>query len=563
MTRGRAHAVSRRPARREGPSSPTRLVLRSSFLAAVWLLGVGGLFGSDVWAQGKSSSLLGSSSASSVEVEARPVVEASARSFEWKVRELLGLGTDEDEPAAIAGARELSNARRGEIAGSAIERFEGALEREISELSGDGVLFADEVTTRLGELRESHLHDLRQAVEAEAAGFPPPPRREEHDTQSSFVRAMARYVFVQRNGWLAWVTLLGAALGGLALGIGVLKISSLSKEDKKSESWLGVVRHSLSQLHGPLYLLLLTGGLALGLRSVWLPDPLYRPIRLIAIFVVVVALFWITWRLSATVPGRIGQWVTPTDDAPGDQVIDVIRKVIRLGLIVLFAILGVELIFDADLTTFLTGLGIVGLAISLAAQDTLKDLFAAATIHTNQPFRVGDLVRFEGYFGTVEDIGFRMTRIRTLDGHLVTVPNSRLVSTPVENVGARPHIRRRFRLDLPYDTPIERISSVVAAVKEEIEQAGGLDEEQGVQVHFDEFGPHSLRLLIQYYFESGDYWAAKEKATEIDLRIVERVRAESAEFAYPTQTLHLVREADAERDLDSGEAGNEEEEPTE
>lgn len=213
-------------------------------------------------------------------------------------------------------------------------------------------------------------------------------------------------------------------------------------------------------------------------------------------------------------------------------------KVLRLGLIVAFVALAVEVVFGADLTTFLAGLGILGIVVTLAAQDTLEDLFAALTIHPNRPFLLGDLVRFAGHFGSIEEIGFRVTRIRTLDGHLVTVPNAKLVSEPVENVGARPHIRRRFHLDLPYDTPVESISTAVEAVR--TANAGSLAPGEGVQVHFDMFGPHSLDLLVQYHDESGDYWAAKENATDVDLAIVESLRKERIHFAFPTRTVHVV-----------------------
>lgn len=86
---------------------------------------------------------------------------------------------------------------------------------------------------------------------------------------------------------------------------------------------------------------------------------------------------------------------------------------------------------------------------------------------------------------------------------------------------------------------MERLSEAVEIVREVITSAGELDPDQEVQVHLDEFGPHCLRLLVQYHYQSGDYWAAKRKATEIDLALVERFREREIEFAFPTQTLHV------------------------
>lgn len=477
------------------------------------------------------------SSASSRQVEAPQVLEAAAESFERACLEALGFEGNERE--ALDSAPELPRDRRIELAEEASSSFHAALESKVSELRGDGLLLFDEVSQAIGPLREERLDELSERVEAEVTGHSPPPVRREFESDRAHRMALARYVLLERNSPKSWLFLLAWTVGGFVLAVCVLRVSRRKTRDAKEPGLMSAAQSVVQSLNGPLYLLLATGGLGLGLQSIWLPNTLFEPVLVTMLLAVALGFFWMTWRFTATVPARLGSWMTPEGESPGQQILEIARKVMRLGLILGFAFLCAEFIFGADLTALLAGVGIVGLAITLAAQDTLKDLFAALTIHVNRPFALGDLVRFEGYFGHIEEIGFRMTRIRTLDGHLVTIPNAKLVSDPVENVGARPFIRRRFRLDLPYDTPIEDVSAAIESVRESIRTAGGLAGDKEVEVHFDEFGPHSFKLLVQYYYESGDYWAAKKKATEIDLAIVECFRDKGVEFAFPTRTLFV------------------------
>lgn len=475
------------------------------------------------------------------EVRADDVLEAASGSFEDHLERALGL-TPGARAETLPGADEIARDRREEIGRAALGRFREDARVKLLELHGDGVLLLREASDSLGDLRESHLDEIEETVSALASGHAPPPRRETYSSSWEHTSALLRYVLVERNAWWDWLILLGAAVLGLVLSGAALRFSKAKLDEEGGGHWKGWLHTGVSTLDGPLYLFFLTGGLALGLRSIWLPSPVFEPIWISLLTLTILALFWASWRLVGSITRRVGNWATPAGQSPGEQVLEIARKTVRIGLILLFLFLGLELVLDTDLTALLAGLGIAGIAVTLAAQDTLKDLFAAITIHANRPFALGDLVRYEDYFGTIEEIGFRMTRIRTLDGHLVTVPNSKLVGDPVENVGARPHVRRRFHLDLPYDTPVEGVSQAVELVREVIQEAGELDPDREVQVHFDEFGPHSLKLLVQYYYESGDYWASKDKATEIDLALVERFREEGLEFAFPTQTLHLVHE---------------------
>ncbi len=475
---------------------------------------------------------------SSERVDPQEVVEAAVASFAATVAERLALENRRvGEP--IDHAADIAEARRTEIGTEFIDDFQERLTRSVTQLQGDGLLYAREVSLDFEDIRESSLQELEELVAAIHRDIRPPPQHDDFDSDWDHVVALAQYTVLDRNPWHAWARLLASVLLGFALAAAVLKASKVTV-DASDAPFQHSVRSTISSLHSPLYVLCAAGGLAAGLESVWLPPDFGEPAKTTIMVLIVIAAFWVLWRLSTAATRRVGEWAMPAGESPGQQVLEIVRKVLRLVLILVFIIIGAELLFDTDLTALAAGLGIIGLAVTLAAQDTLKDLFAAVTLHVNSPFGLGDLVRFGGYLGHVEEVGFRMSRLRTLDGHLVTIPNAKLVSDAVENLTARRSTRHRFRLDLPYDTPLDRVSEAVEITRDVIQSTGDIAEDSDVQVHFDELGAHSLRLLVQYYCNTSDYWQAKKIATDVDLALIERFRAADIDFAFPTQTLHLV-----------------------
>ena len=130
---------------------------------------------------------------------------------------------------------------------------------------------------------------------------------------------------------------------------------------------------------------------------------------------------------------------------------------------------------------------------SLAAQDSLKNLFGSITILFDRPFQVGERIVFAGHDGTIEEIGFRSTKVRTLTGHLVTIPNSNIVNDPVENIGKRPFIRRTMNVTITYDTPRDKIEQAAQIIRDILEEEG-----IGEPIHpvvRDTALPHAVPLL--------------------------------------------------------------------
>lgn len=187
-------------------------------------------------------------------------------------------------------------------------------------------------------------------------------------------------------------------------------------------------------------------------------------------------------------------------------------------------------------------LGIAGLAVSLAAQDSIKNLFGSVTIFIDNPFSVGDRIVFSGTDGFVEEIGFRSTRIRTLTGHLVTVPNMKFIDEAVENITARPYIRRTMNMTITYDTPPDKIEQAVQIIRDLLAESLDRDE-RSPRISFNDLNADSLNTRVDYWYllaEGRDFWTFNEHAHRFNLNLFRAYAQAGIEFAFPTQTLYLA-----------------------
>jgi MscS family membrane protein len=243
-----------------------------------------------------------------------------------------------------------------------------------------------------------------------------------------------------------------------------------------------------------------------------------------------------------------------TETKLDDQLVPLVRKSLRVFVVVVFSLFIAENVFGANIGTWLAGLGIAGLAVSLAAQDSIKNVFGSITIILDQPFQQGDVINFTGTLGTIEEIGFRSTRLRTHQGTLVTIPNSKLTDTPVENITARPNIRRMFSITITYDTPLAKIEQAVQIVRDilaqpDIQSAFNM-EKFPPRVYFDELNADSLNIKVFYWFHPAVYWDYLEHAQRFNLRLMQRFEEAGIDFAFPSRTLYLA--GDSKRLLEVG-----------
>lgn len=220
--------------------------------------------------------------------------------------------------------------------------------------------------------------------------------------------------------------------------------------------------------------------------------------------------------------------------------ISIIGLVVRVLIWVLVLLLALDNL-GVNITALVAGLGIGGIAVALALQNILGDLFASLAIALDQPFVVGDFLAVGEVVGTVESIGIKSTRLRSLSGEQVIVSNSDLLGSRVRNFGRMQERRTDFSLNLAYGTSAEQLEAVPGLVRNIVEAQDGTRFDR---CHFATFGAYSLDFECVYFVLSPDYAEHMDVRQAINLAIFREFQRRRIEFAYPTQTLLLARAAD-------------------
>ena len=265
--------------------------------------------------------------------------------------------------------------------------------------------------------------------------------------------------------------------------------------------------------------------------------------------VIAIAIAYALYRLVDVVEYYLNRLVGKTDTKLDDMLVPVLRKTLRITISIIAILFICENVLGADkIKSLLLGAGVGGIAVAMAAKDTIANFFGSIMIFTDRPFHIGELIKINGHYGPVEEVGFRSTRIRTLDGHLVTVPNSTIANSMIENVGKRPFIRRTTNITITYNTgsqktqkAVEIIKSILADVKEI-----NSDPERPPRVYFSDFNDWSLNIYLSYWVKPADYWLFMEVNERINTEIMARFEAEGIEFAFPTQTLYVKKDTKKE-----------------
>jgi small-conductance mechanosensitive channel len=211
-----------------------------------------------------------------------------------------------------------------------------------------------------------------------------------------------------------------------------------------------------------------------------------------------------------------------------------------VGRLVLWSVI-LLLVLDnlgVDVTALVAGLGVGGIAVALAMQNILGDLFASLSIVLDKPFTVGDFLIVDDYLGSVEHIGLKTTRIRSLSGEQLVLSNADLLSSRIRNYGRMFERRVVFNIGVTYQTPREKLIKIPTIIREAVEAQ---EKTRFDRSHFNEYGDFSLNFETVYYVLVPDYNTYMDIQQAINLRFHERFEEEAIEFAYPTQTLHLVR----------------------
>jgi MscS family membrane protein len=221
----------------------------------------------------------------------------------------------------------------------------------------------------------------------------------------------------------------------------------------------------------------------------------------------------------------------------------------RIGKVLVVAMAVVAVLSDLGypVASLVAGLGVGGIALALAAQKTFENLFGAFAVGVDQPFREGDFVKIGDVLGTVENIGLRSTRVRTLDRTLVTIPNGKLAEAQVESYAARDRIRLSCMLGVLYETTAAQMQAILAGC-EQVLRAHPLIWPETVVVRFSAFGASSLDIEVMAWFQTTDFDVFRDARQEVFLGFMKVVEEAGSGFAFPTRTIHVVNEQASQKE---------------
>ena len=254
----------------------------------------------------------------------------------------------------------------------------------------------------------------------------------------------------------------------------------------------------------------------------------------------ILALFWFLLNLVRLFDERLRRWAAATESSIDDMLAPLVGKTLRIFIGAIGVIIVLQNLTGIEIGPLLASLGIGGLAVALAAKDTIGNFFGTLTILFDKPFQVGERIVIEGQDGTVESVGFRSTRIRTLTGNLVTIPNEKVVNSTLENISRRPHIRWLTNISLPYDTPPDKVGRAVALLRELLENHEGQHPDFPPRVYFNGFNDWSLNVTVVLWYHPPNWWDYQAWLQHTCLEIMRRFKAEGIAFAFPSQTLYLA-----------------------
>lgn len=224
-------------------------------------------------------------------------------------------------------------------------------------------------------------------------------------------------------------------------------------------------------------------------------------------------------------------------DKMDDTVFEFVLKITRV-LIYIIAIFLVLAILEINLTGLVAGLGLGGVIVTLAAQDTAKNLLGGLVIFIDKPFVVGDWIQMDNYEGTIEDITFRTTRIRTFENALVNIPNAIIADASVTNWSKMEKRRYKTNLCVELDTPLEKLDLLKTRIEKMLQERESVYDDS-IIVRFDQITDNGINILIYTYTNSVDYASYLKEVEDINVKIMKILNEENIELAYDTKTVYV------------------------
>lgn len=369
-------------------------------------------------------------------------------------------------------------------------------------------------------------------------------------TASASVR-FGRWINTKAFGDISWLKLMVCA--GLVLFVFAAERAlrraislNISRADQKAEPrWVDMI---IKALAGPLTVFVRVYGVYWALSPIWLyldstgagGSFVHKAASRAADLGGTVALFWFIYRFIFSIDFKIKKWVGATENGIHDMLVPLVSKTVRVIVLVVGGMLVLQNMTGIELGPLVASLGIGGLAFALAGKDSISNFLGSLTILLDKPFSIGERIVIDKHDGFVEDVGFRSTRIRTLAGNLVSIPNEKIINSTLENVARREYLRWDTELGLTCDTPPDKVERAVRILEEILKNHEGMNDNYPPRVHFNGFKDWSLNVSIFAWYFPPDFWKFQSWVQKMCLEIMRRFREEGIEMAYPTQAVYQM-----------------------
>jgi len=312
---------------------------------------------------------------------------------------------------------------------------------------------------------------------------------------------------------------------------------SLRKLAAKSKTKLD--DYFIDIIEEPLVLLIVTAGIWGGSRFLSLNDTAKKIFADLIQVLVAMTIIWFVVRLvDMLIRHYLEPLVQKSESKLDDQILPILRKsskivILLLGFIVVLSNLGY------DILSILAGLGIGGLALALAAQDSVKNIIGGVSIFLDKPFQIDDYVEINGKAGTVAEVGLRSTRLRTVGGTTYVLPNSKVADAILENFSTRTSRRINMKIGLTYETSSDRMKEAINIINSTLQSIDGINRDD-IMIRFVNFGDFSLDLDIVYWITDMSDW--KMIIHHANMGIKQNLDKAGIDMAFPTETHYLINQ---------------------
>jgi len=300
---------------------------------------------------------------------------------------------------------------------------------------------------------------------------------------------------------------------------------------KKTETKLDDI--IIDMIEEPIVFTLMLFGIWYGIGTLTLGETFGKWIGIIFQVLIVINVAWLLSRLFDSI---FQQYLLPLTEKSDTDLDDQLLPLVRKGTKAIIWILAIIVALNNagyEVGPLIAGLGIGGIAFAMAAKDTISNIFGGFTIFTDKPFKVKDRIEIEGFDGTIKEIGLRSTRLETLEGRIVTIPNSTFSDNPVENISSEPSRKVVLNLGLTYDTTPQQMKKALTILKGIAAKNKNIKD--NISLSFNAFGDFAMNVLFIYYIKKGS--DILDTQTDMNMEILNLFNKNKLEFAFPTQTV--------------------------